>query len=351
MTMMLKEVLDRIEAVDLKAGQTCIENFDKVAKPVASMGKFEDLLARIAAISGDADIDIGKKALAIYCADNGVVVHGVAQGGQEVTTAVAGMIGADRASVSVMAKACGADTFKVDIGMVDSVYGLEDQKLMKGTDDMTKGPAMSREVAEKAIMAGVEMVARLKKEGYRLIATGEAGIGNTTTSSAICAVLLNKPAAEVTGRGAGLDDQGLARKIGAIEKAILVNQPNPDDALDVLHKLGGLDIAAMTGLFIGGAYHRVPIVMDGFISGVSALLAVRLNPLVKEFIIPSHSSSEPGAAYVLEALGFDPVISAAMHLGEGTGAVALYPLLDMALTVYRDAAKFVDIKVEQYKRL
>jgi nicotinate-nucleotide--dimethylbenzimidazole phosphoribosyltransferase len=321
-----------------------------VAKPVGSLGKLEGLLARIAAVTSSVDIDIGRKAVAVFCADNGVTRKGVANGGFEVTTAVCGMLGAGKASVNMMAKACGAEVFPVDIGMVDTVRGLADQKLMRGTNDITESPAMSRETAERAVMIGVETVKELKDKGFRLIATGEAGIGNTTTSSAICACLLSCPASEVTGRGAGLSDDGLIRKIAAIEQAIALNRPNPADPMDVLHKVGGLDIAAMAGLFLGGAACRVPIVMDGFISGAAALIATRLCADVSGYILPSHESGEPGARFIAEALGFSPVLQAGMRLGEGTGAVAVFPLLDMTLAVYRDAATYADIQVSHYTR-
>jgi nicotinate-nucleotide--dimethylbenzimidazole phosphoribosyltransferase len=348
--MKLKEALSRIRPVSQEAYEACVARFDQVAKPVGSLGKLEGLLARIAAVTGSADIEIGRKAVAVFCADNGVTKKGVANGGHEVTTAVCGMIGAEKASVNMMAKACGAEVFPVDIGMVDSVRGLRDQKLMRGTKDITERPAMSRKTAEKAVMIGIETVKALKDKGFRLIATGEAGIGNTTTSSAICACMLGLPAREVTGRGAGLSDEGLERKIAAIEQAIATNKPNPADPMDVLHKLGGLDIAAMAGLFLGGAVYRVPIVMDGFISGAAALLATRLCADVSGYILPSHGSGEPGARYIAEALGFSPVLQAGMRLGEGTGAVALFPLLDMALAVYRDAATYADIQVDHYTR-
>jgi len=339
-----------IRPVDAEAAKACIARFDQVAKPVGSLGRLEELLARIAAVTGSAEIDIARKAVVVFCADNGVVRRGVAQSGHEVTTAVAGMLGGGKASVSVMARSCGAEVISLDIGMVDTVDGLRDCKLMRGTNDIAEKPAMCRETAEKAIAIGIDIVGELKGRGVRLIATGEAGIGNTTTSSAVCSVLLNRPAREVTGRGAGLDDDGLRRKVAAIEQAIAVNRPDPADPIDVLHKLGGLDIAALTGVFLGGALHRVPVVMDGFISGTAALIAVGLCPDVSGYIVPSHESGEPGARFLMDALGFSPVIQAGMRLGEGTGAVALFPLLDMALAVYRDAATFADIQVDQYKR-
>ena len=348
--MKLDDILAQIRPVDEGIANACIERFDLVAKPVGSLGKLEDLLARIAAATGSQDIDISKKAVAVFCADNGVAKKGVANGGHEVTAAVAGMLGQGRACVTVMAKSCGADVFCVDVGMVDSVNGLRDCKLMNGTDDITEGPATSRETAEKAIFVGIGMAKELKGKGYRLIAAGEAGIGNTTTASAVCSVLLDKPAREVTGRGAGLDDEGLCRKLAAIERSISINEPDPADPLGVLHKVGGLDIATMTGLYIGGALHGVPIVMDGFASGAAALVAVRLCPDAKGYMIPSHESAEPGARCLMDALEFSPMLQAGMRLGEGTGAVALFPLLDMALAVCRDAATFADIQVSQYRR-
>ncbi|MCL1796171.1 MAG: nicotinate-nucleotide--dimethylbenzimidazole phosphoribosyltransferase [Clostridia bacterium] len=342
--------ISRIKPVDANAAKACIARFDQVAKPVGSLGKLEALLARIAAVAGSAEVDIARKAVVVFCADNGVVRRGVAQGGHEVTTAVAGMLGGWKASVSVMAQCCGADVFNLDIGMVDTVDGLRDCKLMAGTNDIAEGPAMSRTTAEKAMLIGMDLVKELKDKGYRLIATGEAGIGNTTTSGAVCSVLLNRSVREVTGRGAGLDDDGLCRKIAAIQQAIDINRPDPADPIGVLNQLGGLDIAALTGVFLGGALYRVPIVMDGFISGTAALISVRLCSDVSGYIVPSHESGEPGARFVMQELGFSPVLQAGMRLGEGTGAVALFPLLDMAIAVYRDAATFSDIRIDKYKR-
>lgn len=348
--MNLTEVVGRIKPVNTRAAKACIDRFDQVAKPVGSLGKLEKLFARIASVTGTADIDIRKKAVVVYCADNGVTRRGVAQGNHEITTAVAGMLGIFKGSVSVMAKTCGADVFNIDIGMVDTVSGLRDMKLMNGTNDITEGPAMSRATAEKAILIGIDMVRELSENGYRLIATGEAGIGNTTTSSAICSVLLRRPVKEVTGRGAGLDDAGLRRKIAAIEQATKKNRPNAADPIEVLHMLGGLDIAAMVGLFLGGALYGVPIVMDGFISATAALVALRLCHDVHGYILPSHESGEPGARILMENLKFSPIIQAGMRLGEGTGAVTLFPLLDMTYAVYTEAATFADIEVHQYTR-
>jgi nicotinate-nucleotide--dimethylbenzimidazole phosphoribosyltransferase len=208
---------------------------------------------------------------------------------------------------------------------------------------MSQGAAMTRQQAIQAIQAGIELVRDLRGQGYQILATGEMGIGNTTTASAIAAVLLGQPVAAVTGRGAGLSDEGLAHKRAIIEQAIAVNTPDPADALDVLHKLGGFDIAGLCGVFLGGALYRIPVLVDGLISSVSALVAQRLCPAASVCMLPSHVTAEPAGALILAALGLEPLITANMRLGEGTGAVAALPLLDMALSVYHDLISFADI--------
>lgn len=202
-----------------------------------------------------------------------------------------------------------------------------------------------------AVYTGIEVIARLKKQGYKLFATGEMGIGNTTTSSAMASVLLDCPVEEVTGRGAGLSSDGLSRKIAAIKRAIDVNKPDPADILDVLSKIGGLDIAGLVGLYIGAAALRVPIVMDGFISCVAALAAVRLAPVCREYMFPSHCSAEPAGKRLLDALGMDAYIHANMCLGEGTGAVTAFHLFDTALAAYEKIPEFEAVHIEAYEHL
>jgi len=347
--MNLERMLQSIQTADETAYNACVARFNAVAKPVGSLGRLEELLERIAAITGSSVIDVGKKCVLVFCADNGVLAQGVAQSTSDVTTAIGCSLAAGTASVCVMARACGADVFPVDMGMKEPVEGLLDRSLARGTADISCGSAMSRSMAEQAILTGIELVGQRKAEGYRVIATGEAGIGNTTTSSAVAAVLLGAQVEQVTGRGSGLSDAGLVRKQQAIRSAIAVNQPDPDDVLDVLSKVGGFDIAGMCGAFIGGAIHHVPVVMDGFISAVAALCAVRLCPAVRDYILPSHITAEPAGKMLMEEMGFAPLIHGEMRLGEGTGAVALFPMLDLAAAVYHDAATFTDIKVEAYR--
>jgi len=319
--------------------------WDGVAKPLGSLGRFEEAVTRIAGIYGTPDVRIDKKGVLVLCGDNGVLAQGVAMTPGEVTAIMAEFIADGRSSVCRMAKTAGADVIAVDMGMFRRVNAknLIDRRVADGTNDFTNGPAMTVEQASQAINTGIELTKNCAVQGYKILATGEMGIGNTTTSSAIAAVLLGSDPGDVTGRGVGLSDEGLERKIAAVKKAILVNSPDKNNAFDVLQKLGGFDIAGLTGIFIGAAVCRIPIVIDGFISSVSALLAVKLCPRVKDFIFPSHLSAEPAGRMVLNALGFEPFITADMRLGEGTGAVCMFPLLDMALSVYHTACTYADI--------
>ncbi len=345
----LRELFNKIEPASLDAYAACAARWDEVAKPLRSLGRLEELLKQIAAITGDPHIDIGKKCVLVFCGDNGVLAQGVAQSGSDVTTVIARSLMAGTASVCVMARACSAEVFPIDMGMVESVPGLTDCRLGNGTADISQGPAMARETAVQGLLAGIELVRQRGEEGYRIIATGEAGIGNTTTSSAMASVLLGQPVEKMTGRGAGLSNEGLERKRRAIRQAIEVNHPDADDPIDILAKLGGFDIAGMAGAFIGGALSHIPIVIDGFISLVAALCAVRLCPAVREYLLPSHLTAEPAGKQLMQELKLMPVIHGDMRLGEGTGAVALFPLLDLAAAVYHEAATFDSIRLEAYQ--
>lgn len=349
--MTLEETLAQIKPLDKNAMDVAAKRWDSIAKPLHSLGKMEKLVIQIAGITGNPDIKIQKRALVAMCADNGVVEEGVTQTGQEVTAIVAENFLSGDTSACVMGRQCGTKVIPVDIGMAVDTKVSKELKVAYGTANMTKGPAMTRAQAVQALEAGIEMVRRLKEEGYGLLATGEMGIGNTTTSSAVASVLLDRSVEEMTGRGAGLSGDGLNRKINAIRKAIEVNQPDPKDAIGVLAKVGGFDIAGMAGMFLGGAALGVPVVIDGFISCVAALIAQRICPLAGEYMIASHVSKEPAACLILEALGKEAVIHGEMCLGEGSGAVALFPFLDMGIAVYDSMSTFEDIHVEQYEEL
>ena len=321
------------------------------ASPAASLGFWRMVVSPPA--SSERRTCGDKRGVIVLCADNGVVKEGVAQSTHEVTLAVAVNLTKKQTSVCRMAAVANCDVIPVDMGMVGTYDSplLLNRRIAAGTKNIAEGPAMTREEAARAIQAGIDLVKTCKDEGYKILATGEMGIGNTTTSSAIAAVLLDKPVEEVTGRGSGLTTEALKRKIDTIKKAIEINRPDPSDAFDVLHKLGGFDIAGMVGLFLGGALHRVPIIIDGLISAVAALTAVRMCPGARYAMLPSHISSEPAALALMRELDMSPIIHAQMRLGEGTGAVALLPLLDMALAVYHGSSSFSDIGISAYEKL
>lgn len=349
--MTLKEAVAQVKPLDQKAMDFAQKRWDSIAKPLHSLGKMEDLIIQIAGITGETQIDIGKKALVAMCADNGVVEEGVTQTGQEITALVADAFQEGVSTVCMMCKQYGVDVHPVDVGMVVDTTVRTDLKVAYGTKNMTKEPAMTKEQAVKAIEAGIAMAAELKEKGYRMLATGEMGIGNTTTSSAVASVLLGRPVEDMTGRGAGLSSEGLVRKINAIKKAIEINKPDPNDALDVLAKVGGFDIAGMAGVFLGGAALRIPVVMDGFISCVSALIAGSICPAAMDYMIASHVSKEPAAHLILERLGKDAVLHANMCLGEGTGAITMVPFLDLGAELYNRMGTFEDINMDQYEEL
>ena len=351
--MTLEEVVRGIAPADQAAMEQARRRWDSIANPLGSLGLLEEAVVRMAGITGSPDVDISRRAVVVMCADNGVVARGVTQTGQEVTAIVAENMSSGDTSVCAMARAANARVVPVDVGVARPLAGerVVQRNIRRGTADMTLGPAMTRSEAERAVLVGVEAAQDLCAQGVNLLATGEMGIGNTTTSSAIAAVLLDRPVEDMTGRGAGLSSEGLQRKISAIRTAIEVNRPDPADVLDVLHKVGGLDIAGLAGVFLGGALCRMPVLVDGFISSVAALAAARLCPACKDYMLGSHASEEPASKLVLSALGLRPFLYAGMRLGEGTGAVAVMPLLDMGLAVYREMATFEDTNIEAYQPL
>ena len=342
--MTLEETLEKIHPADKTAMEAALAHWNNIAMPLHSLGRLQDTVVRIAGMTGNARVDLKKKALVVMCADNGVVEEGVTQSGQEVTKIVAENFLKEKATASILCKKAGADIFPVDIGIATDSTILQ-HKVMYGTKNMAKEPAMTREQAVQALEVGIHMVEELKEKGYGIVATGEMGIGNTTTSSAVTAVLLEQDPAEVTGRGAGLSGTGLKKKISVIRDAIALHKPKKEDPIDVLAKVGGLDIAGMAG---GGAACRIPVVADGFISCVAALCAIRICPAVKDYVITSHKSKEPATMMILEALDIPVFLDCDMCLGEGTGAVTIYPILDMALAVYGGMCTFSDNQMENY---
>lgn len=357
----MKEIDFVPDMPDREAAERVRARWDSVAKPLDSLGKFETLTAQIGAILGTADINLQKKAVLILCGDNGIVEEGISQSGQEVTALVAASMGKGESSVCRMARSIGADVIPVDIGINcgEPIPGVLHRKVRQGTANFLREPAMTREEALRAIRTGMGLVADCKAKGYGILATGEMGIGNTTTSAAVAAALLGCPAERLVGRGAGLDNAGLERKREVVSRALekygfdsLASADLSDfsRALRVLSCVGGLDIAGMAGVFLGGAREHLPVVADGVISAVAALAAERLVPGVRQYILPSHKGREPASELILEELGLEPVLDAGLALGEGSGAVMLFGLLDMVMSVYRESATFEDIAVEQYRR-
>lgn len=338
----LRSLISGIGKPDSGAMEESRRRWLDIAKPLYSLGKFEEIITKIAGIYGKPVFSLEKKAVIVMCADNGIVEEGITQTGSRMTAVVSRNFMDQRTSVSVMAKKAGAEVFPVDIGINEDIPGITDgkYKVRAGTANMTLGAAMERDEGVRAVLNGIEKVRELKEKGYMIIATGEMGIGNTAASSAVSAALLKRPVREMTGRGAGLDDERLEKKILAIEKAVKINEPSPEDPLDTLHKVGGLDIAGLTGVFLGGGIYRIPVLIDGFISAAAALIAFRLCAGTRDYMIASHLSKEPAAGLIFKELSLEPVIDAGMFLGEGTGAVMLFPLLDMALSVYNDMITF-----------
>ena len=345
--MELKSLLSNIAPPDPRAAREAQRRWDALAKPLGSLGRLEEAVVRIAALTGDAEVRLDRRMLLVFCADNGVVTQGVSQCGSEVTAAVARALGRGESTVCAMARAARCRVQGVDMGIRDFPLckGVLSCRIANGTGDITQGPAMSRENCLSAIRAGAGLA--LVQEAD-ILALGEMGIGNTTTAAAVASVLLALPPERLAGRGAGLSDEGLARKVAAIHRAIERNRPDGADPIDVLAKLGGLDIAAMCGAYLGAALRRIPVLIDGMIGAAAALCAARLCPTAAAAMLASHVSAEPASGLLLEAMGLRPLIDAGLRLGEGSGAVAALPLLDMALEVYRSGHGFDDLGIAAY---
>lgn len=352
--MMCEEELWKLktEPLDAHAMEQARARLDDIAKPIDGLGQFEKILVQLAGIQRTADIGCERRAVLVMCADNGVVEEGVAQTSDEVTALVAANMAAGRSSVNRMAAVAGADVLVTDIGIRGalSCENVRARKIRNGTANFAREPAMTRQEALAALHEGIVWARECRDQGYSLLGVGEMGIGNTTTATAVCCALLGLSPERMTGRGAGLDDEGLVRKRAVISRAIEGYRLERADALTALAAVGGLDIAGIAGVMIGGALCRMPVVLDGLITEAAALVADRLVPGVRRYLIASHLGREPLCQAVTEELALHPVICADMALGEGTGAVMLLPLLDMALSVYRQNDSFAQMHMEGYRR-
>lgn len=322
---------------------------DSLTKPLGSLGILEEISIKVAGITGDPMPEIKDKVIVTMAGDHGVVEEGVSAYPQEVTPQMVYNFVNGGAGINVLARHIGARVVVVDMGVAVDIKtpDVVNRKIGYGTKNMAKGPAMTREEAVKSIEAGIDVFEKELKIGMDIVGVGDMGIGNTTPSSAITAVITGKSVEKVTGRGTGIDDRLFKNKIKVIKKAIKLNKPDPRDSIDVLAKVGGFEIGGMTGIYLAGAANRVPVVVDGFISGVAALLAYKLEPKVKDYLIASHCSVEVGHNRILNWIGIKPLLNLNLRLGEGTGAALGINLVEAACKILTEMAKFASAGVSE----
>ncbi len=342
----IRETVNSISPLYPDAMAKARERQDMLAKPPGSLGRLEELSVQIAGITGKVSNEINKKTLLVFCADNGVIEEGVASAPQSVTLAQTINLTRKKTGAAVLSDHTGCEIKVFDMGVNADISDphVIDRKIRKGTDNISKGPAMTRDEAEKAITTGITEATAAAKDAD-VLGIGEMGIGNTTTSSAVLAVLTGKPVRELTGRGAGITDDSYEKKIRTIETATEINRPDRNDVIDVIAKVGGFDIAAMTGAFLGAAAARCPVVIDGFISAVAALCAARICPTARDYFIPSHASFEIGYRIAMGELDLRPLFDLDMRLGEGSGCPIAMQILEDACAVMNNMATFEEAEI------
>jgi nicotinate-nucleotide--dimethylbenzimidazole phosphoribosyltransferase len=336
------DVIRRIEPLNDEAVQAARLRLDQLTKPPGSLGRLEEIAWQVAGITGELNPDLTRKAVIVMAGDHGVCVEGVSAYPQEVTPQMVLNFLHGGAAVNVLARQAGADVVCVDIGVMSDIEHpqLVNRKVKYGTANIAAGPAMSRQEAAQAVMAGVETVNGLAERGYRLFATGEMGIGNTTPSAALLAALTGADVEAVVGLGTGIDEAKRLHKAAVVRRALAANRVDAADPLGVLAALGGLEIAGLVGVILGAAAHRCPVVIDGFISSAAALVASRLAPLSAASMLPSHLSQELGHRQLLASIGLKPMLEMDMRLGEGTGAVLCFPIVEAAVKIMNEMATF-----------
>ncbi|WP_306549267.1 nicotinate-nucleotide--dimethylbenzimidazole phosphoribosyltransferase [Desulfobulbus sp.] len=342
---LLQKTLDAIAPTDRAVMAAAQKEIDYCLKPPGSLGKLEDIARQIAGITGKIHNRITKKAIVVMMADNGVCSEGIAMYPQDITRIGADFVTSGRMGVNFLANYAGADVIAVDVGIqVDvDLPKVLNRKVRYGTANFLEQPAMSRAEAVQAIEVGIEVTNTAIDQGYDLFGAGEIGIGNTTASSAVLYGFTGAHIDRVVGRGAGLTDQAFERKKEVVKQAVRLHRPDPDDALDVLSKVGSLDIAGMAGVYLACAARRVPVVTDGLISNVAALTAIRLKPEAVDYMIPSHISFEPGAKLLKEITGLEPMLDMNMRLGEGTGCALVFSIIEAALRMIEEMGTFAAI--------
>ena len=347
---LLDDTLARIQPVDERLIRETQARLDNKTKPPGSLGRLEEFACRYVAITGNPAPRTIKKAIFTFAGDHGIVAEGVSAFPKEVTPQMVLNFLNGGAGMNVLARHAGADVRVVDVG-VDYDFephpGLIARKVARGTRNFAKGPAMTGDEAVAALEVGIDLANEAARDGYSLIGTGEMGIGNTTPSSAIIAVLSGRSVSDVTHRGTGINDAALDNKIRVIRDGIDMNSPNPDDPLDVLTKVGGLEIAGIAGLVLGCAANRIPVVVDGFISTAGALIASEMHPDVSEYLFAAHESVEIGHRFMLERLGAEPVLNLKMRLGEGTGAALAMGLIEAGIKILNEMATFTEAGVSK----
>ncbi len=348
----------KIEKPDENIYREIKNNWDKISKPIDGLGDFEDLICKIGAIQRRTKPLVDARTSVIFCADNGIVEEGVSQSDKAITLAVAKALGNGISSACQLGRFADVPVHAIDIGIDcdEEVDGVQDKKVAKGTMNFLKDAAMNEEQTLLSINHGIDTVKELSRRGFSIIATGEMGIGNTTTAAAVLSAALMINSDEITGRGAGLDDEGLSRKRKVIQSALKKYafesiSDEKEKAFSILQSVGGLDIAGLVGMFIGGAMCHIPIVIDGVITSSAAVIAQMLVPGVSDYMLASHQGREKGNLLALQKLGLKPYLNGNMALGEGTGAIMLFPLLDMVMDFYVNGAKFSDYNIEEYERL
>ncbi len=346
----LTDTIARIGSPDSAAATAAQARQDRLTKPQGALGRLETLSIQIAGITGQPRPRLVNPAVIVMAADHGVTRRGVSAYPAEVTPQMVLNFLNGGAAINVLARHVGARVIVVDIGVAASLPAhpnLIDRKIAMGTADFSVEPAMSRAQAQQAIEAGIACANDAIDSGVDLLATGDMGIGNTTASSAVVAAITGRPVAEVTGRGTGIDDAGLTRKIAVIEEALALHRPDPRDGLDVLAKVGGFEIGGLAGVILGAAARRVPVVIDGFISGAAALIASTLAPAVQPYLIAAHRSVERGHDAVFAHLDLTPLLDLGMRLGEGTGAVLGMSLCQAACKILDEMATFGEAGVSE----
>ncbi|MEA5113114.1 MAG: nicotinate-nucleotide--dimethylbenzimidazole phosphoribosyltransferase [Geobacteraceae bacterium] len=345
---LLHDTLAKIQPVDTALLQQAQHKLDYKTKPLGSLGRLEEFGRRFAAISGTMTPVTEKKIIFTFAADHGVVEEGVSAYPKEVTPQMVYNFLSGGAGVNVLARHAGADVRVVDMG-VDHDFGplpgLIDRKIARGTKNFARGAAMTREQAVSGLETGIALANSCRDEGIAMVGTGEMGIGNTTPASAIIAALSGLPIRQVTSRGTGINDSALENKIRVIQQGLEVNRPDINDPLDVLAKVGGLEIAGIAGLVIGCAANRTPVVVDGFISTAGALIASEMHPHIRDYLFAAHESVEVGHRFMLERLGAEPILDLKLRLGEGTGAALAMGLIEAGVKILKEMASFEEAGV------